>query len=86
MNGDPGQRVQGLYVLGAEDIFKLRDESYPGLSVTISFYEIYCGKLFDLLNNRDQLQAREDAKQNVNIVGLTERKISSVLDFMQVVD
>lgn len=32
------------------------------------------------------MQAREDAKQNVNIVGLTERKINSVDDFMSVVE
>jgi kinesin family protein 2/24 len=38
----------------------------------ISFYEIYCGKLFDLLDNRKPLPCREDAKQIVNIVGLTE--------------
>ena len=58
MNGDPNQKVVGLYVLGATDIFKLRDQEFQTLTVTISFYEIYCGKLFDLLNNREQLQAR----------------------------
>ena len=44
----------------------------------VSFYEIYCAKLFDLLQNRNQLQLREDAKQNVNICGLTERKITNI--------
>jgi len=47
-----------MYYLGAEDIFSLRDSSYPHLTISVSFFEIYCGKLFDLLNNREQLQAR----------------------------
>lgn len=29
----------------------------------VSFYEIYCGKLYDLLNGRNLLFLREDAKQ-----------------------
>ena len=52
----------------------------------ISFYEIYCGKLFDLLNDRQQLFAREDAKQNVNIVGLQEKKVISVNQVMQIIE
>lgn len=47
-----------MYYLGAEDIFAFRDEYYPTLEVHLSFYEIYCSKLFDLFNGREQLQAR----------------------------
>jgi kinesin family protein 2/24 len=54
--------------------------------VYISFYEIYCGKLHDLLNERQQLFAREDAKQNVNIVGLSEKRIINVHSLMQIID
>jgi kinesin family protein 2/24 len=71
-----------MYYLGADDIFSLRDQHYPALDVHVSFYEIYCGKLFDLLNNREQLQAREDAKQNVNIIGLTIKRIAHTGEFM----
>jgi kinesin family protein 2/24 len=46
--------------------------------LVISFYEIYCGKLFDLLNNRKDLVCREDAKQKINIVGLTEVPVKDV--------
>ena len=52
----------------------------------MSFYEIYCGKLYDLLNDRTVLFAREDAKQNVNIVGLQEKKIGSVEQLMQTIE
>ncbi len=37
----------------------------------VSFFEIYGGKLFDLLNGRQKLVAREDANQKCQVVGLT---------------
>lgn len=51
----------------------------------LSFYEIYCGKLYDLLNGRDMVQAREDGKQKVNICGLTEKSVTSVEDIMEII-
>ena len=35
---------------------------YTDLELYISFYEIYCGKLFDLLNDRAIVHCREDGK------------------------
>ena len=48
------EEVQGIYILAASEIFtKLHNESHgKGLGLWISFYEIYCGQLFDLLNGR----------------------------------
>ena len=48
MLGDGG-KVYGLYLLATFDIFE-KIKQYPSLNVSVSFYEIYCGKLFDLLN------------------------------------
>ena len=54
----------GLYLLCAIDIFSyLEQERYEHLEIWVSFYEIYCGKLYDLLNERNVLTAREDGKQ-----------------------
>ena len=54
MMGPPRQgsyHVPGLYLLAANDIFALLgDQSYAGFKIQISFYEIYCSKLYDLLN------------------------------------
>lgn len=47
------------------------------MHVTVSFYEIYCGRLHDLLNNRAELKIREDNKQNINVIGLEEKIIRS---------
>ena len=63
--------VPGLYLMASCDIIQMLKQ-YPDLALVVSFYEIYCGKLFDLLNERELLQCREDGKQKVNIVGLTE--------------
>lgn len=53
--------------------------------MTVSFYEIYCGKLFDLLQNRELVKCLEDANQKVNIMGLTEVPVDSVEKIMQVI-
>lgn len=47
-------RNPGLYALAAKDIFRQLEVSQPRrhLFVWISFYEIYCGQLYDLLNRR----------------------------------
>ena len=77
----------GLYLLAAYDIFTLlQNREYSGLSIWVSFYEIYCGKLFDLLNGRNSLTAREDAKQNICIVGLTEKKVHDMTVLMNIIE
>lgn len=54
-------RVPGLYLLASYDVIELLNQ-YTDLELHISFFEIYCGKLFDLLNNREAVFCREDAK------------------------
>lgn len=59
--GTTDGKVPGLYLLASFDIINYLTH-FPDLVLVISFYEIYCGKLFDLLNNRKDLVCREDAK------------------------
>ena len=75
----------GLYLLAARDLFFYRDQYFRNIKFTVSFYEIYCGKLHDLLNDRNQLFAREDAKQNVNIVGLQNKPVETVDNLMKLI-
>ncbi|XP_003800326.1 kinesin-like protein KIF24 [Otolemur garnettii] len=77
----------GLYALAAKDIFKQLEVSQPRrhLFVWISFYEIYCGQLYDLLNRRKRLFAREDSKHVVQIVGLRELQVDSVELLLEVI-
>jgi hypothetical protein len=56
----------GLYVLAARDIFSMVQEpQHRRLRVFVSCFEIYGGKLFDLLNERNVVKCLEDAKQQV---------------------
>ncbi|XP_017674490.1 PREDICTED: kinesin-like protein KIF24 [Lepidothrix coronata] len=80
-------RNPGLYALAAKDIFGHLEASPSGkdLLVCISFYEIYCGQLYDLLNGRKRLYAREDGKHVVQIVGLQEVQVESVDELLEVI-
>ena len=65
--------MQPLPLRAAADIFTLlADPKYSSLQLWVSCFEIYSGKLYDLLNNRKRLEAREDGKKTVQIVGLKE--------------
>ncbi|XP_075416162.1 kinesin-like protein KIF24 [Tenrec ecaudatus] len=77
----------GLYALAARDIFRQLEVSQPRrhLFVWISFYEIYCGQLYDLLSLRKRLFAREDSKHVVQIVGLRELQVDSVELLLEVI-
>ena len=77
MMGTSDGRVPGLYLLASYDIIQFLN-MYTDLELHLSFYEIYCGKLFDLLNDRAPIHCREDGKQQVNIVNLTEVQVDTV--------
>lgn len=64
----------GLYSLAVEDIFENKKADQD---VTVSFFEIYCSKVYDLLNERAKLILREDANHSVNVVGLSVVNVSS---------
>ena len=80
--------IFGLYALAGYDIFQIlnNDKKFQNFSIFVSFYEIYCGKLHDLLNNRNILEAREDYKHDINIIGLIENKINSLEELMKIVN
>ena len=69
----------GLYVLAARDVFRIISMPHyrDTLRVYVSCFEIYGGKLFDLLNDRGLVKCLEDAKQQVQLPGLTEHEVKS---------
>lgn len=73
--------VPGLYLLASYDIIDLLN-SYTDLELYLSFFEIYCGKLQDLLNKRTEIICREDNKGQVQFVGLTEIRCHTAQDIM----
>ncbi|KAK4604193.1 hypothetical protein RGQ29_012625 [Quercus rubra] len=72
--------MQPLPLKASQDILSLMHDTYwnQGFQLFFSFFEIYGGKLFDLLNDRKKLCMREDGKQQVCIVGLQEYRVSNV--------
>lgn len=52
----------------------------------VSFFEIYGGRLFDLLNNKNKLQVLEDKNQKVQIFGLEEREANSYEEMTNIID
>eukprot|EP00742_Colponemidia_sp_Colp-10_P017420 GILJ01020036.1.p1 GENE.GILJ01020036.1~~GILJ01020036.1.p1 ORF type:complete len:579 (+),score=90.53 GILJ01020036.1:105-1739(+) len=81
MLGKGGQ--EGLYIMAARDMYQRLE---PGYSIVASFFEIYGGKLFDLLNEREKLECREDGKGTVNVCGLSEHRIDDTEHLMSVID
>nr|XP_043625304.1 kinesin-like protein KIN-13B [Erigeron canadensis] len=72
--------MQPLPLRASQDILRLMFHNYrnQGFQLFVSFFEIYGGKVFDLLNDRKKLCMREDGKQQVCIVGLQEYIVSKV--------
>lgn len=61
--------MQGLQNLAVSDLFE-RGINYwqnnqRNFTVTVSMYEIYGGKLYDLLNNHEPLKLLEDKNQKI---------------------
>ncbi|XP_043720343.1 kinesin-like protein KIN-13A [Telopea speciosissima] len=73
--------MQPLPLRAAEDIVRLLHQpTYYNqrFKLWLSYFEIYGGKLFDLLSDRRKLCMREDGRQQVCIVGLQEFEVSDV--------
>ena len=87
IKNDNGPQVPGLYLLSCIDLFNfLKKKEFANLELWVSFYEIYCNKLFDLLNNKNILQAREDGKGNICIVGLVEKHTKNIEELLDLID
>ncbi|XVF88531.1 hypothetical protein PTKIN_Ptkin19aG0057900 [Pterospermum kingtungense] len=80
--------MQPLPLKASQDILRLMYHSYrnQGFQLFVSFFEIYGGKVFDLLNDRKKLCMREDGKQQVCIVGLQEYKVLDVETIKELIE
>eukprot|EP00906_Rhabdomonas_costata_P019470 RCo028423 len=78
------QREPGLYLLAAKDLFgRVRGTTKK---IYVSFFEIYLGKLYDLLTDRTEVFAREDGNQKIHIRGLQEFAVADEADLMKVME
>ena len=66
-----------------KDMFK---HAPDGVEFYMSFFEIYGGKVIDLLNNKKMLQIQEDGNNKIQITGLTERQARSVNHMNEIIE
>ncbi|XP_061527737.1 kinesin-like protein KIF2A isoform X4 [Phycodurus eques] len=93
MGGDFSGKNQdcskGIYALAARDVFlMLKKPNYKKLELQVyaTFFEIYSGKVFDLLNRKTKLRVLEDRKQQVQVVGLQEKEVKCTEDVLKLID
>ncbi|XP_060927759.1 kinesin-like protein KIF2A [Limanda limanda] len=93
MGGDFSGKNQncskGIYALAARDVFLLlKKPNYEKLDLQVyaTFFEIYIGKVFDLLNRKTKLRVLEDGKQQVQIVGLQEKDVKCTEDVLKLIE
>ena len=77
----------GLYYMAAKDLFEFASyEEYSHLAVGASLFEIYGGKLFDLLNERNPVKCLENHKGKVCFPGLSEHPIANAEELMGLIE
>uniref|UniRef100_A0A8C3SZV5 Kinesin-like protein n=1 Tax=Chelydra serpentina TaxID=8475 RepID=A0A8C3SZV5_CHESE len=93
MGGDFSGKTQnvskGIYAFASRDVFLLQSQPRyrnQDLEVYVTFFEIYNGKVFDLLNKKAKLRVLEDGKQQVQVVGLQERQVSCADDVIRMIE
>ncbi len=88
MGADPenpadSQHNAGLYVLAGREIFQfLGQEEFSHLYIGASCFEIYGGKLYDLLNTRNEIKCLEDGGGNVRMPRLKEVTVANVQELI----
>lgn len=88
-NGKTQDCTTGIYAMATRDVFSyLKSSKYNHLQLVVSasFFEIYSGKVFDLLSDKNKLRVLEDGKQQVQVVGLTEIVVDSVDDVLKLIN
>jgi len=78
--------MKGIQNLAIDSIFNYAHKNKMNLEFYISFYEIYAGRLFDLLNDKNKLSVLEDKNQRVQIYGLEERNVRTPEEMREVID
>ncbi|KAL1522562.1 hypothetical protein AB1Y20_017547 [Prymnesium parvum] len=73
----------GLYELASRRI--ISEAKSLGLAVQISFYEVYRGKVLDLLRGRARLEVLEDGCGHVTVVGLHKVLVDSAEAMLRLV-
>ncbi|GAB1288803.1 Kinesin-like protein KIF2C [Apodemus speciosus] len=89
LSGKSQNASKGIYAMASRDVFLLKNQPrYRNLNleVYVTFFEIYNGKVFDLLNKKAKLRVLEDSKQQVQVVGLQEYPVTCADDVIKMIN
>ena len=78
--------MKGIQNLAIESLFQESQKLKKKFEFYISFFEIYGGRLYDLLNNKNKLQVFDDSKGVTQIYGLQEIYAETQEDMKLIID
>ena len=78
--------MKGIQNLAIESLFQESQKIKKKFEFYISFFEIYGGRLYDLLNNKNKLQVFDDSKGVTQIYGLQEILAETQEDMRLIID
>lgn len=78
--------MTGIQRLLAQEVFVCIARHPEPFEIAISFFEIYGGRPYDLLNNRQRLETLEDSRNEVQISGLTEHLVTNAEGMLQIIE
>ena len=78
--------MKGIENLAIESLFQEIKKMNKKFEILISFFEIYGGRLYDLLNNKNKLQVFDDSKGVTQIFGLQEFVAETPEDMRLIID
>ena len=78
--------MKGIENLAIESLFQEIKKTNKKFEFYISFFEIYGGRLYDLLNNKNKLQVFDDSKGVTQIFGLQEYLAETPEDMRLIID
>ena len=78
--------MKGIENLAIESLFQEIKKMNKKFEILISFFEIYGGRLYDLLNNKNKLQVFDDSKGITQIFGLQEFIAETPEDMRLIID
>eukprot|EP00826_Nyctotherus_ovalis_P032301 TRINITY_DN2603_c0_g1_i13.p1 TRINITY_DN2603_c0_g1~~TRINITY_DN2603_c0_g1_i13.p1 ORF type:complete len:486 (+),score=151.16 TRINITY_DN2603_c0_g1_i13:116-1573(+) len=76
--------MEGIQKAAINDMVK-HGKAQGKLVYNVSYFEIYFGKVFDLLNNRQSLVLLEDANSKIQVKGLVEQPANSPESILKII-
>ncbi|CAH8649315.1 unnamed protein product [Dicrocoelium dendriticum] len=70
----------GVYGMVVKELFLTYEKCghNSGFTISVNYFEIYCNKVYDLLNKKRPLRVMEDSVGSVQLVGLREYRVEDV--------